>query len=164
MKIYNEDKNKILNENECDLNKGYFKEDSLFIMHHEAQEAVKEEFHYETIKEYENGGKDVKKIIDVPGSPAKEAWDEYEDIKVYVLYSEAELEERELSFLRARRNTECFPIINRGQLWYITLTQEQLTELNEWYRAWLDVTDTKIVPERPDFLDSPISDSAQEIL
>ncbi len=78
-----------------DLEKGYLKNDSLLIMHHEAVEGVKEEFHYETIAEYPNGGKDVKKVVDVPGVEAKEAWDEYEDVLRYVAYTEAELKIRE---------------------------------------------------------------------
>lgn len=78
-----------------DLEKGYLKNDSLLIMHHEAVEGVKEEFHYETIAEYPNGGKDVKKVVDVPGVEAKEAWDEYENILRYVSYTEAELKIKE---------------------------------------------------------------------
>lgn len=54
--------------------------------------------------------------------------------------------------LRARREVECFPIINRGQLWYDTLTDSQVQELKTWYTAWLDVTDTEQVPERPVWL------------
>ena len=42
---------------------------------------------------YPNGGKDVKKVIDAPGVEAKEAWDEYETIQRYMLYTEEELEE-----------------------------------------------------------------------
>ena len=34
-------------------------------------------------------------IIDVPGTEAKEAWDEYEDIQRYVLYTEEELAAKE---------------------------------------------------------------------
>lgn len=51
--------------------------------------------------------------------------------------------------LRQQREEECFSIINRGALWYNTLTEEQLTELQTWYKAWLDVTETKIVPKKP---------------
>lgn len=54
-----------------------------------------------------------------------------------------------LEELRARRETECFPIINRGKLWYDTLTQEQLQELTIWYELWLDVTTTLVVPLKP---------------
>lgn len=54
--------------------------------------------------------------------------------------------------LRARREVECFPTINRGQLWYDILTDSQVQELQAWYKAWLDVTDTGQVPERPVWL------------
>lgn len=54
-----------------------------------------------------------------------------------------------LRFLRAR---ECFPIINRGTLWYERLTAEQKEELNIWYQAWLDITETKLVPIAPEWL------------
>ena len=54
--------------------------------------------------------------------------------------------------LRSQRETECFPIINRGQLWYDTLNEEQKTELKEWYIAWLDVTDTLVVPNKPNWI------------
>lgn len=74
-----------------DLEKGYLVKDSLFIMHHEAVEAVEEEWHYETIAEYPNGGKDVAKVIDVQGVEAQDAWDEYEEIQRYILYTEEEL-------------------------------------------------------------------------
>ena len=64
----------------------------------------------------------------------------------------APTEEEVLDNLRALREEECFPIINRGQLWYNTLTTEQIEELNDWYQAWLDVTETKTVPEKPNWL------------
>lgn len=54
--------------------------------------------------------------------------------------------------LRARREQECFPIINRGQLWYNSLTSDNIAELDVWYKSWLDVTDTMIVPNRPKWL------------
>lgn len=57
-----------------------------------------------------------------------------------------------LNNLRERREKECFPIINRGTLWYDRLTEEQIAELKKWYSAWLDVTETMIVPEMPDWI------------
>lgn len=54
--------------------------------------------------------------------------------------------------LRSRRTAECFSIVNRGQLWYNRLTEEQITELNVWYQSWLDVTDTMVVPNKPEWL------------
>jgi hypothetical protein len=41
---------------------------------------------------------------------------------------------------------------NRGQLWHASLTAEQVLELTTWYNAWLDVTDTLIVPDKPNWL------------
>ena len=54
--------------------------------------------------------------------------------------------------LRALREKKCFPVVNRGSLWYETLTSEQVTELREWYAAWLDVTKTLKIPKKPKWL------------
>lgn len=71
-------------------------------------------------------------------------------------------DEQKLDRLRELRESECFPIINRGVLWYNTLTTEQQQELNTWYQAWLDVpqvyletkpTDIEtIIPAKPNWL------------
>ena len=90
------DENNIeLTEEEVNLELGYLKPESTPSIHHEAIEGTKEVGHYEVIAEYPNGGKDVAWIIDVPGTEAKEAWDEYEDIQRYVLYTEEELAAKE---------------------------------------------------------------------
>ena len=47
---------------------------------------------------------------------------------------------------------ECFSVINRGQLWYERLTEEQKTELNAWYQAWLNATEAGAMPEKPGWL------------
>lgn len=74
-----------------DEKRGYLKNDSLFICHHEAVEAVEEQGHWKTIAEYPNGGKDVEWVIDVPGVEAKEAWDEYEEILRFIQFDAKEL-------------------------------------------------------------------------
>lgn len=56
------------------------------------------------------------------------------------------------SYLRYLREIHCFTIINRGELWYDTLTNDQIAELNVWYRAWLNVTETKVIPTKPTWL------------
>ncbi len=61
-------------------------------------------------------------------------------------------EEEQLERLRRERARVCFSVINRGQAWYATLTPEQNEELQAWYRAWLDVTETKVVPETPSWI------------
>jgi hypothetical protein len=64
--------------------------------------------------------------------------------------------------LRERRVEECFSVINRGKLWYDTLTIDELSELRSWYRKWLDVTETMLIPEPPAWLHSKIKE--EEIL
>lgn len=55
--------------------------------------------------------------------------------------------------LQERRRRECFNIIdNRSQLWYNHLTEEQKSELETWYQQWLDVTETKVIPTKPEWL------------
>lgn len=55
--------------------------------------------------------------------------------------------------LRDRRYRECFSILdNRCALWYNKLSSEQYNELEKWYNDWLKVTDTKIIPTKPDWL------------
>lgn len=74
-----------------DLSLGYLTEDKILIAHHEAVEAVEEQWHYETVTEYPNGGKDVAKVIDTPGVETKDAWDEYEIVQRYAPYTEEEV-------------------------------------------------------------------------
>lgn len=92
MKIYNEEKTQILNN--PDLEKGYLRQDKIVSKIVPAQEEVKEQYHYETIREYENGGKDVKKVVDVPYQPSKPETYEYEDIQIYIPYTQKELNEQ----------------------------------------------------------------------
>ena len=144
--IYDETKTILLEK--PDLTKGHLVADKRVKEILPAQEEIKEQGHYETIKEYENGGKDVKWVVDVAGQEAREETPVYEDIQVYVPYTEEEIIEQ----LRYRREEECFSIINRGSLWYATLTDEQVEELNKWYQNWLDCTETLEISEKPEWL------------
>lgn len=62
---------------------------------HPAQEGVPELSHYETVAEYPNGGKDVRKVIDREGVPARDAWTEQVPIQRYILYTAEELAAQE---------------------------------------------------------------------
>ena len=100
MRVLNEDKT--LELTEYDLEKGYLVDDEIkvpheaVIVHHEAVAHVEEQGHYEVIKEYPNGGKDVMWVVDVPYVEGYDAYDEevspayttLEPIKVYKLYPE----------------------------------------------------------------------------
>lgn len=82
---------------------------------------------------------------------------ENEIIRIYRLYTEEQLKEKNLEKLRRQRETECFPIINRGKLWYDTLTAEEREELKAWYVTWLNVTETFVVPDKPAWLTKAVT-------
>ena len=69
---------------------------------HPAVEGVEELFHYETVTEYPNGGKDMQKIIDRPGVTAQEEWVEKVPIQKYIRYTAEELAAQE----EARKKAE----------------------------------------------------------
>lgn len=81
--VYAEDKKTIINE--YDLTKGYLKEE---IIELPEQPEIKQEGHYETIKEYPNGGKDVKWVIDKEGQEYKPK--RSKAITIYIKYTEKE--------------------------------------------------------------------------
>ena len=62
-----------------------------------------------------------------------------------------------LKRLRIKREQICFPIINRGKLWYERLTNEQQGELRQWYQAWLDVTKTLEMPITPAWVNKTLN-------
>lgn len=68
------------------------------------------------------------------------------------------------NILRRRREVECFPIINRGRLWYDRLSREQLNELERWYQKWLDAPKTKVVPPLPSWINDKTTREKEEIL
>ena len=58
--------------------------------------------HYETVAEYPGGGKDVQRVVDVPGVPARPAWTEQLPIQRYIRYTAEELAAQE----EARKKAE----------------------------------------------------------
>lgn len=84
-----------------DLTKGYLKPETQTI-HHDAVAGVEEVSHYETIREYPNGGKDVKKVVDVKAVLAQEAYDEEVEVQRYIPYTADELAAQE----KARKEAE----------------------------------------------------------
>ena len=86
--IYNEQMERIEHP---DLTLGYLRP-GMRTEHHDAVEGVTEVWHYETVAEYPNGGKDIRKVVDVPGVAAQAAWDEEIPIQIYVPYTQDELD------------------------------------------------------------------------
>ena len=84
-----------------DLTLGYLVDDTE-PLEHPAQEGVAEVAHYETVAEYPSGGRDVQRVVDVPGVPAKPAWTEQLPIKRYIRYTAEELAAQE----EARKKAE----------------------------------------------------------
>lgn len=66
-------------------------------------------------------------------------YEQYEDIPTNEIQEE----------LRKKREEICFPIVNRGKVWYNLLNEEQLKELETWYNDWLNVTETLKEPILP---------------
>lgn len=96
-----------------DLSLGWL-EDKTQTIHHDAVAGVEEVSHYETETlpdgtpaiyydaDGREKGRDVRKVVDVPGVEAKDAWDEEEQVQVYHLYTAEELAAQE----KARKEAE----------------------------------------------------------
>ena len=90
---------KIIDENGAaienpDLTLGYLVDDTEPV-EHPAVEGAEEASHYETVAEYPNGGKDVQRVVDVPGVPAQAAWTEQMPVQRYIRYTAEELAAQE---------------------------------------------------------------------
>ena len=77
-----------------DLTLGYLTADTEEITH-PAVDGVEEQWHWETVTEYPSGGRDVQRVVDVPGVPARPAWTEQLPIKRYIRYTAKELAAQE---------------------------------------------------------------------
>jgi hypothetical protein len=90
---------KIIDENGAaietpDLTLGYLVDETEPV-EHPAVEGVEEVSHYETVTEYPGGGRDVRKVIDVPGVTAQAAWTEQVPVQRYIRYTAEELAAQE---------------------------------------------------------------------
>lgn len=119
LEIYNENMERIESPN---LTLGYLKPGTR-TEHHDAVEGVTEVWHYETVDEYPNGGKDVQKVVDVPGVEAKAAWDEEIPIQIYVPYTQDELDR-----IEAERNKPTQLDRIEAQALYTALMTDTLIE------------------------------------
>ena len=125
MKIIDENGSVVENP---DLTAGYLAADTEAV-EHPAQDAVEELSHYETVAEYPNGGKDVRKVIDVPGVPAQAAWTEQVPVQRYIRYTAEELARREKEQQEARQQQEALDNLPQ--------TLESLQKENEMLRQCL---------------------------
>ena len=91
MEIYNEQMQRI---EKPDMALGWL-EEAVRIVHHAAIEGIEEKWHYEVAAEYANGGKDVRRVVDVPGVQAKATWEEKIPILIYHPFTQEELAQQE---------------------------------------------------------------------
>lgn len=129
MKVYNKDKTEILEE--YDLTKGELVKDKI-ITHHEEVIGQEEEGHYETIAEYPNGGKDVEYVIDKPYIEHQDAYDEEEEIGVYIPFSEEKLErianEQEMARLKMEIASTDYEALKYAEGWF---TEEEYAPIKQ---------------------------------
>lgn len=85
-------------------------------VHHDAVAAVTEVFHYETLAEYPNGGKDVRRVVDVPGVEAKAAYDEEVSYTAYIPYTEEELAQIKAEEEAALKNSPLYQLQQENRL------------------------------------------------
>ena len=101
---------------EPDLEAGYLVED-VEVVHHDAVEGTAPQWHRETAKlpdgslaiYYRDGkeiGRDMVKIIDVPGVDPQPAWDEEVPVMRYIRYTAEELAQREKEKQEAQQRQE----------------------------------------------------------
>lgn len=116
-----------------DLEKGYLQEERILIRHHDAVEAVAEQGHWETVAEYANGGKDVDWIVDVPAVEAKDAWDEYENILRYALFTQAQRNAIRIEQLKASLQATDYMILKVVEG---AATMSEIAETVQQRAAW----------------------------
>ena len=135
MRIFDESKQTEIKE--YDKAAGKLVRDRLFIAHHEKREASDEVGHYEVIREYSNGGKDVKWVVDKPAVTACEEHDEYEDIFVFVPYTEKELEiiaaKKQIAELKRRLGETDYQAIKFAEG---VLSEEEYAETKAMRKSW----------------------------
>ena len=112
-----------------DLTLGYLTASTEEITH-PAVEGVEELFHYETVAEYPNGGKDVRKVVDRPGVKAQEEWVEQVPIQRYVRYTAEELAAQEEA-RKKQEATDKLPETVADLMQQLTDLQLALCELYE---------------------------------
>lgn len=132
------DKTKKVELTEYDLEKGYMKPDVIETEIPE-QLAVEEKYHYETVREYPNGGKDVEKVIDVEGKPYVAAHTKTEEIQIYIPYTEEEIAkrsaEREIAELKANLSETDYQAIKYAEG---VISIDEYAPMKEQRQVWRD--------------------------
>ncbi len=132
MRIFDEE---LINEiNYSDVDFSIFKlvQTKRLVKHHEAVKEIKEKFHYEVIKEYANGGKDVKKVVDVASVEPKDAYDEFEDVLQIAYLTDDEKNNIRKSGIQERLNSISQDIIQ-------SMTGELVPEIEQRKKEFIEL-------------------------
>ena len=69
------------------------------------------------------------------------------------------IKEKHINDLRKLRAIQCFSVIDRSKIWWDTLSEEQVSEIKDWYNEWLDIPNQQLqsverlpLPIKPNFL------------
>lgn len=152
MRIFDETKTKELFE--YDQTEGYLRPDKLVTHHEEVPEKIiktaketadelkaegkeieeEDGAYFLVLKTYPSGGKDVQRIED-DAEPKQDAWDEEEEIAVFVPYTEKQKAEIEISQLKQKLFDSDYKAIKyaEGQL-----SEEEYSPIKEERQAWRD--------------------------
>ena len=106
-------------------------------------------------KEHEDGTPYKTYIIDKSSIPQGVKMEDCKYIDGQLVLCQELVNERELSNLRSERAQELSKY-DKFQLPYLqsNMSEKQLQEYDTWRQAWLDVTETRIKPKKPDWFDT----------
>ena len=124
------------------MEKGYYKEIERTI-HHPAVAGTPEKSHMEVVRTYPNGGKDVVKVIDVPGIEEKPAWDEVVKEQVYVPYSQKELDQLRIEELKQLLKDSDYKAIKYAEGLITASDYAPIKAMRESYRAEINMLEAK---------------------
>lgn len=124
------------------MEKGYYIEQEK-IIHHEAIQGVEEKSHLEVVRTYANGGKDLKKVIDVEAVEAKPAWDEVVKEQVFVPYTQKDLDLMRINELKALLAQSDYKAIKYAEGVISEAEYAPIKAQRQSYRAEINVLEAK---------------------
>ena len=138
IRVFNLDKTEELDKSKLDLSKGYLIASELEHVT-PAIEAIEEKGHYELIKEYPNGGKDVKWVIDQEAVEAQPEKREIEIINLYIPYSNRQIKiielKKELNEYQQLLNDTDHWALKYAEGFYTEEEYEEKKNIRESYRV-----------------------------
>lgn len=128
MRVFNKEKSQELFY--YDLEKGYLTNDRLLVKTHPSIPATDGVGHYK-YKNFPNGGVEREWIWDIEPKPEVKELEEYEDIKIYVPYTEEQLTEKRIYTIKERLSKLSEDFIQSWAGAYIQDIEERKKEFSE---------------------------------